>query len=227
LLDVGACAWRHRQSVGLDARTHRREVGVGDREGAEQKRPAALHELLVPHLHDALQVAHGRRRFAQQARADLWQRGFNVHRETAAQRAEAGVHLGAQAARAGPCTHGGRPEMLVREFLGQVLGNGQCVPHREAVVHKHGHTASRSDCGQSGLEFRPVLESQSQLDFVERDARVLHQQPGAQRPGRVVLVADVELHAASSLTQASMLASFDAARVEQCASRRCAARISR
>ncbi|MGT2430913.1 hypothetical protein ACU4HD_23660 [Cupriavidus basilensis] len=43
-------------------------------------------------------------------------------------------------------------------------------------------------------DFLKPRREQAHLDFLEGDAGMLHQQPGAQRPGRVVLVADDELH---------------------------------
>jgi hypothetical protein len=86
-----------------------------------------------------------------------------------------------------------RPQLVLRKLLGQVFGNRQRVPDHESVVDQRRHLAARADRPDTLLELRIGGERvEAHLDFVERDAGLLEQHPGPHRPGRIILVADVE-----------------------------------
>ena len=97
-------------------------------------------------------------------------------------------------------------KLLVRKFLGDVFGDRQRVPHREAVVHQHRHPPDGAHGLDGLLEGRVRVEGiEAHHDLLERDARLLEQHPGPHGPGRVVLVADIELEHAVSPEYLRML----------------------
>ncbi len=113
----------------------------------------------------------------------------DVHAHVLAQVREAGVHLGRDGARprAKPRVRGPNAGMP----LGQVFQDRERIPDVRLAVHQDGHLAGRRMLEDLLLAARPV-ERHAQL--AERDAEHLHRQPGPQRPGRVVLVADDQEH---------------------------------
>jgi hypothetical protein len=111
----------------------------------------------------------------------------------AAQSGEARMHLRAHAAGAAARLRVLRPQLAVGEFLGHVFGDRQRVPHREAIVHQRGYAAHRVHFQDGLLEAGVAVKRiEAHHLFLERDARLLEQDPGTHGPGRIVLVADVE-----------------------------------
>ncbi len=94
---------------------------------------------LVPHSDDAGDVGAHRGVVAPDERTLVRKVGLDVHDAGRAQRAEAAVHLGADAARAGALRAVGGPELGFGAGLGQVLGDGERVPHGQSVIDQHRH----------------------------------------------------------------------------------------
>jgi hypothetical protein len=84
--------------------------------------------------------------------------------------------------------------VFFRVGFGQVFGDGQGVPDGQVTIDQHRHLACGRDAGDRGLELRVGVEAvEAREHFLERNARLAQQHPGAHGPGGVVLVADVEL----------------------------------
>ena len=119
----------------------------------------------------------------------------DVHRQLAAQREVAGMHFrhhrpghGARIVRLGP-------ETVAPHLVGQVFDDGDAVPHHGVAVPQHRHLAvRRGDLADGLLLLVPVVAIDGNLEFLERQAGLLARQPAAQRPARIVLVADDKLH---------------------------------
>ena len=112
-----------------------------------------------------------------------------VHRQLGAQGGETRVHFaGHRTRQCAPPGIAGPAAAAQPAFVG-VLADGQRIPDHLAVVVQHGHPAGRRPVADAGVEFGRI---QRQPHFLEGDAGLAQQQPGPQRPGRVVLVADHE-----------------------------------
>ena len=152
-----------------DARADRREVRIGDAEGAEQERAAAGRERFIPHRVDALQVARraGASRAACVARPRAATPRCSCRRRCAGRRnRSASPRRGC--ARALAASTVGRPELLGGEAFGQVFGDGQAVPHREAVVDQQRHAARGREREQRLLERRTRRPSSGAAAFPRR-----------------------------------------------------------
>jgi len=148
----------------------------------------------APHLHQALHVGAPARLVPPDQGAGVGQLGFDVHGAVAAQGGEAAVHLGTDAA--GACAGFGvrGPELFVGMGFGHVFGNRQRVPHHQVAIDQHRHLGGGAHGADGALELRLRVKAvKAHAHFFKDDARLLEQHPGAHGPGRVVLVADIEL----------------------------------
>ena len=73
--------------------------------------------------------------------------------------------------------------------LGQVLGDRERIPDDRVAVVQCRHEARRREAAVRRIAAAP---DELDADLAERSARELRDEPAAQRPGRVVLVAEVE-----------------------------------
>ena len=120
----------------------------------------------------------------------------HAHRHLVAQRRERAVHLGTD--RAGPRTRHRIGGPHARMPLGQVLGDRERIPDDRVAVVQCRHEARRREAAVRRIAAAP---DELDADLAERSARELRDEPAAQRPRRVVLVADVEReHQASGVS---------------------------
>ena len=148
----------------------------------------------APHVHQALHIGAHAGLVAPYQRTRVGQLRLDVHRAVAAQCGEAAVHFGADAAGTGTRRALQRPQVLLRELFGHVFGNGQRVPDGQVAVHQQWHLAGRSGALQGFFESGVGLEGvKAHHDFLERNAGLCKQHPGAHGPGRVILVANEQL----------------------------------
>jgi len=83
----------------------------------------------------------------------------------------------------------GRPEAGVGMLLGEVFEDRQRLPDLRVAVDKRRHLAGARNLGHPRFE---ILGIERDHLFVESNARDLHGNPWAQRPRRIILVADDE-----------------------------------
>ncbi len=184
---VGRGERRQRDVIGVEAAGDGREHRVGRRKRAKQPGAVILRTLaahLGPDLDDAVDVAlHiGLRRFTAEAQLE-------VHRHGAAQGGKAGVHFGTEAAC--PRTGAGFARPDRRFALGQCFDDGEAVPDLEAIrLMQAGYAPVPGQRLERRVEGAPGHGDQM---LAEGDAEVLHEQPGAERPGGVVFVADIKV----------------------------------
>jgi hypothetical protein len=100
------------------------------------------------------------------------------------------VHLGRDAASEGAGGDIGGPDRPLRELLGDVLDDRQGVPDPELAVEQDRDPAGG---GVRELALERVRSMERDLELLELDLELAQQQPRAQGPGRVVLVADDQL----------------------------------
>jgi hypothetical protein len=102
-------------------------------------------------------------------------------------RSEAGVHLGAHGPGAGARAAILGQEVDVGEGLGEVLADGERVPDHGVVVAEDRDAARRGVLGDEGAGLGAAERDE---DLAVRNPDVLEREPAAERPGRIVLVAD-------------------------------------
>ncbi|MNV95456.1 hypothetical protein D3C71_1903490 [compost metagenome] len=75
------------------------------------------------------------------------------------------------------------PKVFFRVLLGQVFGDRQAVPDGQIAVDQHRHLARGRDRVQALLELRLQRKAvEAHLHFLEGNARLAHQHPGAHGP---------------------------------------------
>src|SRR5207302_1246506 len=102
---------------------------------------------------------------------------------------EAGVHLGADRAGNGASRRVFRPQIESWERIGDILADRQAVPHRQLAMLERRHPPG-GRVFQDRLAAGRLVERDHHL--VEGDRGALQRQPGAQRPGGIVLVAEID-----------------------------------
>jgi len=103
--------------------------------------------------------------------------GARIHRPLLAQRAETGMHLGAQ--HASVRSHRTLARPAVPGQFAQIFTDGDRFPHRQRAVPEHRHAPGRAVLRYLRSCIGPVERNQQ---FVERESQVAHQHPWAQRP---------------------------------------------
>ena len=154
-------------TTAMDGGVNRAEVFCGEKISAETA------EAFVPQCADALEVA------AQAGREGGGVGAQQGEVADAAHHGEAAVHFRCGGARPGAGFGVLRPD--VQMALGQILGDGEAVPHHRAAVVQRGHLRS----GRKRPPLRPlrvfVVDKMVQR-FLKGDAAGFHQQPRPQRP---------------------------------------------
>ena len=117
-----------------------------------------------------------------------------------------------------------RPNAFVGKLVGEILHDGERLPHVHVAIDQHRHEAGRRIGGEPRLEVR-IAERRAERDqdFLERNAERLHGDPRPERPRRIVLVGDDELHAASAgrrFTSGQSYSNFGMTQVSRSAARR-------
>ena len=172
--------------IRAEAEGHRRIEAVGDRVPTAEEGPARAEPAprLVPDPDDALDVRSESRR--PRAHVDTL---ADAHRHVAAQRREPRVHFGADRAR--PCARVRLVGPHVRTALGEMIGDCERIPDDRIAVVQARHEPRRRKRIVRRIGNEP---GERDRDFLERLAGKLRDEPAAQRPRRIVLVADVEFH---------------------------------
>src|SRR5579859_1655324 len=193
---IGLASLVEIEPIGPEAADHRREHGVGDREAAEQERPdRALAEPLAavpPDRGDAVDVGLdlGRDAAVRERRAD-------VHGTMRAQRLEARVHLGRDRACERARHRIRRPEQPFRRELRQILRDGETVPDDPVEMMQDRQPPARRIAQDLGLG-RRLVERDHHL--VEIESGRLQHQPRAERPARIVLIAEIDREVGHEIT---------------------------
>ena len=118
-----------------------------------------------------------------------------IHRHVPPQRLETGMHLGRYGACHGAGRRVGRPQLRVGVGFRQILADRQAVPDHQIAAFQRRYLAGGSVTQNLLLAVR-LVEGDHLLGEIL--AGHLQRQPGAQRPGGIILVTDDERDAVSS-----------------------------
>src|SRR5258708_22119978 len=173
-------------AVGAEAAHHRRIHGIGDGGMAEQELALRAEALaaVAPQRGDAVDVGLRLRRHAAAGEG-----GAHVHRQVAAQGGKSGMHLGAHRPRHGARLGLGRPQARLGETLGEIFADRQRLPEDELAVVQRRHPRRGRMPQDRGARGRLAQRHQH---FLEARPALLQHQPGAQRPGGIILVGDID-----------------------------------
>src|SRR5260221_565754 len=169
-----------------EAAHHRRIHGIGDGGMAEQELALGAEALaaVAPQRGDGVDVGL---RLGRHAAAG--EGGAHVHRQVAAQGGKSGMHLGADRPRHRARLGLGRPQARLGETLGEIFADRQRLPDDELAVVQRRHPRRGRMPQDRGARGRLAQRHQH---FLEARPALLQHQPGAQRPGGIILVGDID-----------------------------------
>ena len=97
------------------------------------------------------------------------------------------MHFIGNGARHGPCRFGLGPEVFFRKCFSQIFKDGEGFPDRDFAMTQNWHPPCLGMLGDLLFRVRRIEQYQC---FIEVETGHGHGQPWAQRPGRVILVAN-------------------------------------
>src|SRR5690606_27853505 len=90
------------------------------------------------------------------------------------------------------------PEAVAPDLVGKVFEDGEAVPDHRIAVPQHRDLAGRwLEIAVLALDRFPFLAGDIDRQLIESKAGLLGREPAAQRPARIVPVADDQLHRGS------------------------------
>ncbi|PAV74846.1 hypothetical protein WR25_20149 [Diploscapter pachys] len=192
-VDIGGGEARDGELVGNDARADGGEHDVRRTEVAEQEGAVAAEAGagLRPQFHDALEI-YDDVLVGALGREDL----ADVHRVLAPQCDEARVHFRRHRAGHGACRVIGGPEAIAPDLVGEIVDDGETVPHHRVAIPQDRHLARRGREFGAFAAAIPFGVVQRHDDLFEGEAGLLGGEPAPQGPAGIGLVADDELHGA-------------------------------